>query len=465
MVSVRPAAVAGLFYPNEPTALAGMVRRFLDEAPGKATHPPKALIAPHAGFIYSGPVAATAYRRLAAAGNAIKRVVLLGPSHRVPFRGIAATTADAYSTPLGPVMIDRCAVERAAALQGVRILDEAHAPEHSVEVHLPFLQQSLGSFTLVPLVVGAAAPETVAAVLDALWDGPETLIVVSTDLSHYHDYETARRLDAATSAAIERLDGDAIERDHACGRIPIQGLLAQARRLGLEVETVDLRNSGDTAGSRDRVVGYGAYVLGEPRHAGTESEADAIGGHGEVLLRIGREAIDHGLRTGRAPIIDRDHPYPPVFREPRATFVTLKREGRLRGCVGSIVPCRPLVEDVAHNAFAAAFDDPRFPRLSRAEFAGLAIQVSLLGPAEPLTVASETDLLERIRPGIDGLILENGSHRGVFLPAVWEQLPDPAQFLARLKIKAGLPADYWSDAITISRFTTTAIAAAPGAAA
>ena len=222
---------------------------------------PKAVIVPHAGYVYSGPVAAAAYALLAPARGVITRVVLLGPAHRVGFSGLALSSADHFATPLGRVPVDRAAVEQLSGLPQVQVLDAAHAHEHSLEVQLPFLQEVLCDFTVVPLVVGDAEPEEVGAVLDRLWGGPETLIVVSSDLSHYHDYETARRLDRATSQAVEALASEAIGHDQACGRNPIIGLLHVARKKGLTARTVDLRNSGDTAGARDRVVGYGAYVF------------------------------------------------------------------------------------------------------------------------------------------------------------------------------------------------------------
>lgn len=260
MSRVRQPAVAGMFYPDAPADLRSMLTQLLADAPAEGA-PPKALIAPHAGYVYSGPVAASAYGRLRAARDRVRRVVLLGPSHRVGFRGLAASSADSFLTPLGPVPVDRETMREVLALPQVRTLDEAHAREHSLEVHLPFLQEVLGEFDLVPLVVGEAAPEEVAEVLDLVWGGPETLIVVSSDLSHYHDYATARDLDTRTSRAIEEGRIGAIRYDDACGRNPVQGLLYAAGQRGLRAHTIDLRNSGDTAGPRDQVVGYGAYVF------------------------------------------------------------------------------------------------------------------------------------------------------------------------------------------------------------
>ncbi len=261
MTLAREPAVAGTFYPANPEELHAMIAGFLGEVVEAREAVPKAVIAPHAGYIYSGPVAASAYARLAPARETIRRVVLLGPSHRVPFRGLAVSSAEVFVTPLGSVAVDRAAVEEIAAFPQVQVLDQAHALEHSLEVHLPFLQDVLSDFAVVPIVVGDSSPEEVAEVLDKLWGGEETLIVVSSDLSHYHDYASARKLDAATSRAIEQLDPNAIGYEDACGRNPVNGLLTVARRRGLHASTIDLRSSGDTAGPRDQVVGYGAYVF------------------------------------------------------------------------------------------------------------------------------------------------------------------------------------------------------------
>ena len=256
----RSPAVAGLFYPGDPRVLKRTLDDYLAEASPDG-EPPKALIVPHAGYVYSGPIAATAYATLARVRASVHRVVLLGPAHRVPLRGLAASSADRFLTPLGPVELDRDAIDLALTLPQVRLMDAAHAQEHSLEVQLPFLQEVLEQFSLVPFVVGEADPEEVAEVLDLLWGGPETLIVISSDLSHYHADAVARALDTATSAAIEALRPQDIGYEQACGRIPVNGLLAVARRRGMQARTLDLRNSGDTAGSRDQVVGYGAYVF------------------------------------------------------------------------------------------------------------------------------------------------------------------------------------------------------------
>lgn len=263
MTTIRQPAVAGTFYPARPDELRRMVHEFVDTAvslPPLAALP-KAIIAPHAGYIYSGPIAGAAYAALRPLAGTIERVILLGPAHTLPVRGLAAPDAEAFRTPLGDVPLDRAALDKILALPQVQVLDAAHAREHGLEVHLPFLQTILGPFKLVPLVVGDVTPEEVTAVLNLLWGGPETLIVISSDLSHYHDYATAQALDAATAQAIEQLIPANMGRESACGRLPIQGLLLAARQRDLTVHRLDLRNSGDTAGRKDRVVGYGAWAL------------------------------------------------------------------------------------------------------------------------------------------------------------------------------------------------------------
>ncbi len=250
---VRVPAVAGMFYPSDPDELRMQIGGFLAEAESHKGSSPKAVIVPHAGTVYSGPIAASAYALIQPEG--IERVVLIGPSHHVFFHGMAASSAELWRTPLGDVPLER--------FDSIPVNDAAHELEHSLEIQLPFLQIVLGDFQLIPTVVGDAAKEEVAEVLDLLWGGPETLIVISSDLSHYESYERACEKDRATSQAIVDLDPRGLEPDNACGLVPVSGLLHLARQKGLRAELLDLRNSGDTAGPKDQVVGYGAYAFYE----------------------------------------------------------------------------------------------------------------------------------------------------------------------------------------------------------
>jgi AmmeMemoRadiSam system protein B/AmmeMemoRadiSam system protein A len=430
MPSIRPAAVAGLFYPADPRALGAEVDELIGSgdvlAPRLAF--PKALIVPHAGYLYSGAVAARAYDDLAAARGIVRRVVLLGPVHRVAVRGLALPAAEFFETPLGRIAIDAQAVQALRSLPQVVTSAPAHAMEHSIEVQLPFLQKALGEFSLVPLAVGAASVAEVAEVLERLWGGRETLIVISTDLSHYHPYEDARRIDGAT---LERIRTLAVDLDHeeACGATPLNGLLSVSRAKRLAVKLLAACNSGDTAGGKDRVVGYCSFAL-YPEGGASLDEA------GKTLLSIARESIENSLfrRAG----FRREDAW---LQQAGATFVSLSRNGALRGCIGSLEAARPVAMDVAGNALAAAFRDPRFPAVTREEWPQCRVEVSLLSAPRPVHFADEADLLECLRPGEDGLILECGGRRATFLPQVWESIPDKGQFMRELARKAGLPAD------------------------
>ena len=528
MSVIREPAVAGQFYPGTADELSTVVQGFLDETAVPDGPTPKAMIAPHAGYVYSGPIAASAYTHLRPAHDTITRVVLLGPCHRVAVQGLALSGADAFRTPLGDVTVDQDAAAAIADLPQVQVFDATHELEHSLEVHLPFLQVVLDAFSVVPLVVGEAAPESVAEVLEALWGGPETLIVVSSDLSHYLDYDAAQKLDGETCRAIEELDPGAIAREGACGRFPVGGLLAVAKRRGMSVQTLDVRNSGDTAGLRDQVVGYGSWIflekqpkprakvtwgetivkpkpaepeaeelaepeteeLAEPgsavevepepetaaepeaasKPAVAESAADVDEGdfaaatrtllkeHGTTLILLAAASIDHGLAHGETlPINQSEHAED--LQNDGACFVTLKRDGKLRGCIGSPEAHRPLIEDVADNAFRSAFKDPRFPALTGTERDGLEMSISVLSPKTPISFAGEDDLLSQLRPGVDGLVIEDNGLRALFLPSVWAQLTEPAEFLARLKVKSGMKEDHWSDGFKAWRFVAEEIAA------
>ncbi|NQU62380.1 MAG: AmmeMemoRadiSam system protein B [Rhodospirillales bacterium] len=485
MPSIREAAVAGQFYPGSAAELDASVRSYLGQATPGTENVPKAIIAPHAGYVYSGAIAASAYARLIPARSIIKRVVLLGPCHRVAVQGLALSSASAFQTPLGDVPVDKEASEQILALRQVEIFDATHEGEHSLEVHLPFLQVVLDDFTVVPLVVGEAGPEDVADVLEALWGGPETLIVVSSDLSHYLDYASAQAIDQATCKAIETLNPGLISRDGACGRFPVGGLLEVAKRRGMTVTTLDLRNSGDTAGDKDHVVGYGSWMFQEARSgvAATGNEQEARTGvspdrdlnketstktkspeddfnaateallerHGEKLLMLAAGAIKHWLSTGKPMNMNLGELEADLVRT-GACFITLKRDGKLRGCIGSSEAQRPLGVDAAENGFRAAFKDPRFPALTAEEIPGLELSISVLSAKSPMTFADEADFLSQLRPGIDGLVIEDGPKRALFLPSVWSQLPKTVDFVGHLKAKAGLSKDHWSDTFKAWRF-------------
>ncbi|MGC8528862.1 MAG: AmmeMemoRadiSam system protein B [Leptospirillia bacterium] len=469
MDRVRYPAVAGSFYEGEAPALRTSVDSLLARArsddAGARSSLPKALIVPHAGYLYSGPVAARAYSLLEKARGRISRVVLLGPAHRVYFRGLALPGAEVFRTPLGDIPVDWELVHRVKSLPQVGERPEAHRQEHSLEVQLPFLQRVLGGFAFLPLVVGEASPREVLEVLEAVRGGPETLLVISSDLSHYLSSGEAKLVDRATADRILSLD-PSVQPELACGATPVNGLLLAARKWPLIPVLIEMKNSGETAGGvvgsegrlADRVVGYASFAFYE-----TETGGDPGGGElqevdGELLLALAREEVARVLGVG---VPSQNRTSASWLWAPGATFVTIKERGALRGCIGSLEARRPLIDDLRANARGAAFEDPRFPPVGVDELPILRFEVSLLSHPEPMPVKTEEDLLARLRPGIDGLVLARGRHRGTFLPQVWEELPDPRDFVRHLKVKAGFSPVGWPEGAVLSRYTVRKWSEAP----
>ncbi len=498
---IRPPAVAGTFYPAQRERLREMLDQFLAEAPVICgpDRTIRAIIAPHAGYRYSGPVAGVAYKQLA--GRDYNTVVLLGPSHFAHFEGGALPDVDAFATPLGEVAIankarilaqkEPYAFDPPAVVQAPRGWTTTgtsactpHTFEHSLEVQLPFLQVILKEFEIVPIVFGRVnvnqAAEALASILD-----DRTLIVVSSDLSHYQPYRRACSVDQRTLQAIIQMDFDYLEGLRyepelcPCGHTGILVLLRLASRFQWEPILLDYRNSGDTSGDRSAVVGYGAVAFCEGR-ARSVAKANEEEVKAEEINPVASGAVSASGDTEEAPsearlpqltaeerefllnlawktirryVIDRRLPevepesVPPRLREPWACFVTLRRRGALRGCIGTLTAERPLYLAVMENARNAA-RDPRFPPLEDWELTDLTVEISVLSEKRPLDARSPEEILRKLRPGIDGVILERFGARATFLPQVWEDLPDPVEFLQRLSQKAGLPADAWRQPAT-----------------
>lgn len=459
MKTVRHAAVAGSFYPAERAVLARSLTTHLTRA--RADQPqdvgtvPKAVIVPHAGYIYSGPMAARAYARLEPGAGAIERVVLLGPTHRVPVRGLALPGVDLLRTPLGDLEVDAAGCARAARLPQVVTSARAHELEHSLEVQLPFLSAVLGAVHLVPLAVGSASAREVAEVIDALWGGPETAIVISSDLSHYLPQDLAVPKDEETLAQILALD-PTIRHDQACGATPLNGMLLAARSRGMRPEALGRCTSADTAGQPDRVVGYCAVALHEPARPAAQEDDAPPPDAGDTLLPLARRAVARAVGAEPGRPVDLVPEEPAWLARPGAAFVTLRDGGHLRGCIGSLSATRALGLDVVENAVAAATRDPRFTPVEADELGRLSLEVSVLSSPEPLEASGEAEVLTRLRPGIDGVVLRLGPYRSTFLPQVWQELPAPEEFLGRLKRKAGLPEDFWHEDMTVETYQVRA---------
>ena len=467
---IRLPAVAGLFYPKDPKALAAAIDRMLAAAPTNRVEGLRALVCPHAGYEYSGATAATAYRLLTE--GAYDTVIILAPSHYALFQGVSVPAAGAYATPLGIVTVServrrlgreapfvvepRCLVQRPPwselASKPVPAVgeDTPETWEHSVEVQVPFLQRTLKRFQLLPVIFGKADPEQVSRALAPLVD-EKTLVVASTDLSHYHPYNEARALDRETVRWICDLDTRSLNsegaEERACGRAPVLALLHLAKLKGWKAQALDYRNSGDTSGDKSRVVGYAAvaFIAADRQPAATVGPAPAAG-LGPVERRFLLDLARGTLRTvtagGGLPTVRTDA-VPPACQAPKGCFVTLTRDGQLRGCIGNIVPAGPLYQAVLENTRNAALSDPRFSPVSAHEEAKLHIEISVLTAPEPLAFASPEELLAKLQPREDGVVLRVGRHGATFLPQVWEQLPDKTQFLNQLSQKAGCPAGAW----------------------
>lgn len=443
---------AGGFYPADSATLTADLARLCNQArqdpfakpAGQALH---ALILPHAGYIYSGPTAAHA--ALVLDKNQFAKVILLGPDHRVGFKNGAISAADSYRTPLGLIPLHADTRQLLQQQELFHRVTGAEDAEHSLEVILPFLQYLLGTFELVPIVLGSGQPAAIAAALDPLLT-PHTLVVVSSDLSHYLPYDLAADKDRQTINHILNLDGQSLAAtdNSACGLAPLQVLIDLARRHNWQPVLIHYANSGDTAGSRGKVVGYAAIAFyGDTTMDQQNTSAGAISEEqGRTLLTLARQTI--ALKLSLTVPDDEQKQlekklHDPVFQQERGTFVTLHRHGQLRGCIGSIAPVESIAANIRRNAVNAAFGDPRFTPLQKKEFDEVKIEVSILTDPKPLAYVNGADLVAKLRPQIDGVILRDGFSSATFLPQVWDQLPQPEDFLNRLCMKAGLHPNAW----------------------
>jgi AmmeMemoRadiSam system protein B/AmmeMemoRadiSam system protein A len=462
----RVPAVAGIFYSADKMRLDAEVEHYLAVDSGASEQQPQILIVPHAGYEYSAPTAGKAYARLKKYGDKIKRVVLVGPSHRVAFDGIAASGHEAFITPLGRVPVNKSLVREIAKDGVVKVFEGAHEREHSIEVQLPFLQKTLGKFSILPLVYGRVAPETLARELKPFLGRKDTIIIFSADLSHYLDYDSARRLDGRTADMISQKTAG-IEDEMSCGGPGINAALILARREHLHPELLDLVNSGDVKGGKAQVVGYGAWMF-TPEEESSERDAlapieqeernleDFAELYGRDMIRIARLGLEEAVLSHKAYSPSRND-YADSLFDKGASFVTLEKGGKLRGCIGTVRPQTAISHDIARNAYLAALEDGRFSSIAPGELKDMSITVSQLTDFERIEYANEKDLLARITPGIDGLILRDGNRQGLFLPSVWKQLPDRKEFLGRLKVKAGIAPEYWSSAIKVYKFRTVEV--------
>jgi hypothetical protein len=460
---VRPPAVAGSFYPGDPKELGGMVDDFLAHAAPAPVQDLVAVIAPHAGYIYSGPVAAWSYALLK--DRKVDRVVIIAPSHYEAFDFSSVYDGDAYSTPLGQVPVDRQFASKLAGmdpsikLSGVGHTPTADHPEHSLEVELPFLQRAMGDVRIVPIIMGEQSYGNCRALglaLAKLIQGTKTLIVASSDLSHYHTYDQAVAKDHKTLTAIAEWDYLSMSRNfelgvwEACGGGPIIATMIAAEKLGAtEARVLKYANSGDTAGDKSRVVGYGAVALikAAPDSTTLEKAFSLSQSEKDELMGIARKSVETAVRDRQT--YEPPAPQSDALVHERGAFVTLNKHGDLRGCIGYVAPIKPLYLTVRDVAKAAALNDPRFPAVSTRELAHLEYEISVLSPMRRVMDVQE------IQVGVHGLLIREGNIEGLLLPQVpVEQHWDRATFLQQVCYKAGLPPNEWRDpAADLFRFT------------
>lgn len=448
---VRPPAWAGSFYPADPDKLSAAIDDYTSRAAATRPVTPdrsrlRAIVMPHAGYPYSGWTAAHA--GLVLKPGAFSKVILLGPDHRVGFKNASVSGADFYQTPLGKIPVHHDAEVLRGSPPLFRNIATSDREEHSLEVVLPFLQRYLGDFALVPMVLGDAAPVAIASTLFPFID-KKTLLVISSDLSHYLPYNEAVVKDRHTIDQLLAGDAAALAAadNNACGKNGLLVLLELARRLNWQPVLLHYANSGDTAGARDRVVGYATLAFYETEMEKTMQEPGQLSPEqGQNLIKLVRQTISGRLgRPVEQAAAEKlaGELATPAYQEKRGVFVTLHKDGQLRGCIGSLTGYRPIAEGVREHALNAAFNDPRFRPVTTDELAALDIEVSILSEPSPLTYRDGANLLKRLRPGVDGVIIRLGGASATFLPQVWEQLPDPEAFLSHLCQKAGLPAQEW----------------------
>ena len=438
-MSTRETAVAGQFYPAQASEIETTLKKYNQILDGYFKHheeiaklKPKAVIVPHAGYVYSGFTANVALRILS--NSDIKRIVVIGPSHRVALRGTSISEFDNYSTPLGNLQIDKTLVQKLKEKFSLSFIPEAHH-EHSTEVQMPIIKNYEPEVSIVELVYGDENPQNLAKVIAYVLEQEQTAVVISTDLSHYYDIDKANRLDAICMDAILKLDTSRLYQGcEACGKIGVEAMLIAANNRGLEPKLLDYRTSADASGDKSSVVGYMsvAFIDNEPKEKLVKKE-------GKVLLDLARASIAKAVGIPYSYDEKETLEENPWLQEKGAAFVTLTTKGeQLRGCIGSLVAHRKLYDDVIENAQSAAIHDPRFVALTEDEFKDINVEVSILTPARPLTYNSIEELKSKIRVGVDGVVLKYGKYQATFLPQVWEQLPSFELFFAHLCKKAGM---------------------------
>lgn len=438
----KRASAAGTFYPAEKHELEQIIESFRIKEPKYYS---RAVIIPHAGYIYSGKLAAKGIQQLK---KDAKNVFIFAPAHYERIFGCTVCDYDAFVTPLGDIEVNKELTKEIAKFCDCNVGNFVFEKEHSIEVQLPLIKTFLPDAKIIPVLYGCENFKNLAETIEHFYENENNVFIISSDLSHFYPEKEAYKIDNYTARLIEENNLSNFEQEQACGAVGICGLVEFAKKKNFSLIRAGLTNSAAATGDSSRVVGYGSWFLYEGEKNNYIKQY-----YSDFVKKVCKDSILSGLQLGHADLNN----YECVFEEYGASFVTLELDGILRGCIGSIIAHRPLIQDLIKNAHAAAFSDPRFPALTLNEYNKISISVSLLSKPVRLEFENERELLEELTPAVDGLIIRDGNYQSVFLPDVWEQLPDRKEFLEQLKLKAGLPKDYFSESLEAFKFKTTRI--------
>lgn len=448
METVKQQAFAGKFYPENKEILQKLIEKLISESPKEYNTTTRALIVPHAAYMYSGKVAANAFQYL---DKNVKNIFIFAPAHYSSYEGIALTTYDYFETPFGNIEVNKEIIKEISELENTEFVDAAYEQEHAIEVELPFIKTLTQEAKIIPILYENTSYKNITQIIDQYWDNKDNAFVISTDLSHFYSQKDAEKIDGYTAEMIESANIADFHPLQACGSTGIMGLVQFTKNRDFSMIRVALTTSGEIAGSDASVVGYGAWILSEQSKAKFIKEQFS-----DLVISVCKESIYTGIHTGNSLDVD-ERIYPQVFYELGACFVTLAVDSKLRGCMGSIFAHKPLINDLAQNAYKSAFADTRFSALTEEEFQRLKIAISILTQPEQIEFSNEEELIEKIEAYKDGLIIQDGNYSAVYLPSVWVQLPDKKEFLESLKQKAGLPPEHFSKTFKAYRFYTVYI--------
>lgn len=442
MTKIKEPAVANSFYSGNAEELKNQLKNFAENNTNNYEYKTRAVIVPHAGLIYSGQLA---FEGISQLDKYIKNIFIFAPAHRVGFEGIALTTFDEWKTPLGNIRVNQEINKELEANFGAIFFDKAHEKEHAIEIQIPAIQTVFDeNIKIIPLVIGDENPEKITEIISKYYPDKEFGFIISSDLSHFLADNQAKQLDNKTAEMIETGNTEGFCHEQACGATGIYGLTQFANALNYSLIRINMHNSSKTSGDKSSVVGYGSWFLYE----GTKNKF-LKEYYSEYILNLCRDVISSKLDKVNITI-----KRAPVFDELGACFVTLKKHGNLRGCIGSIIAHKTLINDLMDNAQNSAFFDPRFEPVKKDEVDDLTIDVSILSDPKPMTFKDEADLLDQIVPYKDGIIIQDGRYKAVYLPSVWEELPEKEIFLKSLKMKAGMSPNHFSPNFKAFRFET-----------